>query len=188
MVWAATESNGLVSPTDPAQSTTMPQRIAQRKNAINAQLTTARQQRLVKQCAVAQTGIQQIKIKDTAAANTRRETYTKLATRLSTIIDRLERQSINTTALKTAQDAFTRAINQYLKNAISYKTAMDDIVIMDCAKDPLGFEATLLSTRQLRARLSSDTARVKTAVPLLTQELDKAKQELIEKENDGGGE
>jgi hypothetical protein len=190
VAWAATSANPpasagnpLTTPTDSSESTTLPQRLSQRKTALKVQLSSAQAVSIAKGCSVAQLGIQEIKTKGVASANTRHETYTKLATDLNAIIDHLERESINTAALKSAQTKFNTAINKYLTDAESYKTTMDDGVVMDCVADAAGFQATLLSARQFRTQLSSDVSAIKAAVPDLSKALSDAKDILVQADN-----
>jgi hypothetical protein len=185
---ASTTSNGIVTPKDPSASTTMPQRIQQRKNSLASQPSEARKQIIIKNCALAQSGMQDIKTKDKVWAKKRSDTYTSLATQLATTIDHLERQHIDTAKLKAAQSIFAKSINQYLSDSIVYKTAMDDVVVMNCVPDPVGFHATLENARNMRGKLSKDAKAIKNALPDLTKALADAKQVLITKSNsDDGG-
>lgn len=180
---AATTSNSslgpLVAPNDPEQSTTLSQRVDQRKNATKVRLSASQANNIAQKCVTAQTGLQQIGAKDKAAAQTRTQTYSALATQLTNTVDQLQRQNVDTASLQTVQTQFNNSINQYLSDNATYKAAMDDAVVMDCASDPTGFEATLQTARQLRAQLASDAAKVKAILPQLTQDLNNAKEALI---------
>jgi hypothetical protein len=170
------QSSSLIFPNDPEQSTSLPQRIAQRKSALKLQLSAAQSQHIAQKCEVAQTGLQDINTKDKAAAQARSQTYSDLAKQLANTIDSLNRQKTNTASLTAAQTTFVRGINQYLTDYEAYKTALDDAVIMDCTADPAGFEASLQDARSLRTNLASDVAKIKSSVPALTQALDADKQ------------
>jgi hypothetical protein len=182
IVWAASTSksaNGLITPSDPSASTKIEERIAERKNSAPLQLSEERKQQIMKNCAVAQEGMQAIKTKDLAASQKRQSTYSGLATKLATTIDYLERQSINTASLKKSQSAFIKSINSYLSNYVIYKTALDDTIVMSCAKDPVGFDVSLISARQYRQKLSNNIKAIKSTVSDITKALSDAKQDLI---------
>jgi DNA repair exonuclease SbcCD ATPase subunit len=183
IAWAeaatASSSSPLTAPPDPEQATTLAQRLTQRKSKLKTQLTSIQSQNIVKKCSAAQTSLQAIKLKDQAKANARIKTYTDLATQLSTIINRLEKQKINVDGLKATQTKFNDAINQYLTDNAAYKTALDDAIAINCGTDPVGFETTLISTRQLRTQLSKDSAQIKAVVPDLAKVLSDAKAELL---------
>jgi hypothetical protein len=176
---SSASGNAVVTPNDPEQSTTLPQRITQRKNTIKTKVSNAQLQTIAKKCAIAQTGLQDIKTKDKSKIEDRRQAYTDLASKLSTIIGHLERQNIDVTNLKSEQVKFNSNINQYLTDAETYKTALDDAVVMDCAADPAGFEATLVGARQLRSQLSNDSAQVKSEAAVLSKTLTDTKSTLI---------
>jgi hypothetical protein len=175
----AASDNPLIIPTDPEQATTLPQRLAQRKAAFKVQLNATQQQVIKSKCSLGQTGLQDIKTKDSAAATTRLQVYSDLAIQLANIIDHLKRQSIDTTKLAAAQKQFNDTINTYLSDAVAYKTAMDDTVVMDCAADPAGFEASLMAARQLRTQLASDVAKIKSSRAGLITVLNDSQQALI---------
>lgn len=172
---SSNDSNPLTTPTDISQTSSLPDRLAQRKSALKLQISSERSQKLVKNCVSAQTRLKNIGTKDKSSADKRQETYTDLATRLNTIVRRLEIQGTDVSELKSAQSKFNSSINQYLSDMQTYKTTMDDIVVMDCKTDPSGFEATLTTARQLRAKLANDVSQIKSLKSELTDALSKAK-------------
>ena len=179
-------SGPLIVPSDPEQSTTLPQRLTQRKSTLKLQLSNAQLQSITKNCSVAQTGLQDIKTRDQTAAQNRTQIYSDLATQLATAINNLDNQSIDTTSLKAAQTQFDNAINKYLSDSIAYKTTMDDAVVMDCASDPNGFEATIQSARSLRTQLANDASQIKSTIPQLVQALATEKEALIKSSSTNG--
>jgi len=179
----AANNDPLVIPNDPEQSTTMSQRVAQRESTFKVHLSATQQQGIKSKCTVAQTGMQNLLTKDIAATNNRRQVYSDLAAQLATIIDHLKRQSIDTNQVVNAQKQFNDAINAYLTDSVTYKTAMDDSIVIDCVNNPVGFEASLLASRQLRGQLAVDVAKIKTTRPALTKVLNNAQQALIKSTN-----
>ena len=185
VVFAAND-NPLITPKDPAQTTTILERIAERKSDFKVQLTLAQQKNLKTKCAAAQTVMQNLKTRDAAGADNRRQIYTDLATKLSNLVDKLKSQGVDTTGLTTAQKKFNDAINVYLADAVAYKSAMDDTVVLDCLQDPAGFEAGLMSARALRAQLANDVAKIKAVRPALIKALGDASQNLSASEQRDG--
>ena len=174
----AVEGSPLVTPTDPEQSTTMTQRIAQRQSALKLKLTATQQQSLKAKCTAAQIKLQALKTRDAEAASKRQQVYSDLASKLVEIIAQLKLQGIDTTQITAAQESFNAAVNDYLSDAVAYKTALDDAAAIECSADPTGFEASLLSARQLRTQLTADVAKIKAARPQLIKTLNFAKQSL----------
>lgn len=159
-------------------ATTLSQRLTLRQQTLAVHLTNAQFQNIAKKCSQAQTTLQKIKAKDTAIAESRRQTYTNADTKLSAVVDSLERQGIDTASLKVSQTKLNSAINQFLNDSESYKTALDDITAMDCTKDPIGFEATLMDARRLRTQLAKDSLQIKALIPVLTKDLAASKSAL----------
>jgi small-conductance mechanosensitive channel len=144
-------------------------RVTQRKNLLKLQLPNDKSQKLAKKCTAAQKLIKSINAQDNNKATKRQQVYTNISTRLNIIIDGLNKRSIDTTELKSLQDQFNTTANQYLVDASTYKTAMEDLSEMDCTADPAGFAATLSTSRQLRTKLSSEVGQVKAIKSQISQ-------------------
>jgi hypothetical protein len=176
-----TTSSPIVTPPDPQATTTIEQRIAQRKAAAKPQQTAARAAQIASKCSLAQTAVGQLRTKDTKARVARNQAYTTLATRLNNIVINLGNQGFNASELFAKQKQLNDAINKYLATAMDYKTAVDDLVNMDCKSDPAGFEATLSLVRSHRAQLASDGAAIKAQLKPLIDTLNTVKHSLNNK-------
>jgi hypothetical protein len=161
--------------------TALQQRVSQRKSSLNTQLTSLQAQILTSKCSPAQDILSKVKSKDNTTAEKRKQTYTELSAKVSSVTDILQKKGIDTTALKNAKDEYNSAANQYLIDSDSYKTAIEDVVSIDCKSDPAGFEATLVSSRQLRAKLATDSSQIKNKISEITKILASAKEELNKK-------
>jgi hypothetical protein len=171
---------GLVHAAEPAAKADngLADRVTQRKSALKTQLTTERSQRITKNCLAAQNGLKNILIKDKALAGKRQATYSELSTQLTTTIRKLNSQKVDITELKTAQMQLDAAMNKYLEDMVAYKATLEDIAKIECAADPSGFEATLISARQLRVKLADDGKQIKTAKITMVQALKNTSAEL----------
>jgi chorismate synthase len=156
-------------------------RVTERKNTLKLQLTTAQSQKIVKNCVAAQTILKNTVAKDKKMLDQRQEVYADLSTRVTTTLRKLQRQNTDITDLKNAQIQFDTAVNQYITDASNYKDSVGDTVSLDCVTDPTGFEATLVSARQLKTKLADDTSGVKAARSLLTQAIQKTAGTLSSK-------
>jgi hypothetical protein len=156
----------------------MVQRISERQSVLKLKLTAAQKKLLTTRCAAAQTKLQVLKTQDSTAAGKRQQIYSDLASRLEDIIVQLKVQGVDTTQLSTAQKNFNAAIDLYLADAMSYRAALDDAATIDCQTDPTGFEASLLSARQLRVQLAADVSKIKAIRPQLVKNLDSLKLQL----------
>jgi hypothetical protein len=154
--------------------------VAARKSTYKAQLNVS-MAKVVSNCNLAQTALTPIRAKEAGARNTRTQTYTVLATRLSNMVQNLGSQSTDASALISAQKLFNDSVNRYIADAQYYRTAMDDLVAVDCTSDAPGFMATLLDARAYRAKLATDVAAIKATVPPLQNALNTTEQAIIKK-------
>jgi hypothetical protein len=169
--------SNLITPSSQEDSTTIDQRLAARRPKV--QLSATDKASIAAKCSLAQTAINDRRTKDTKAAAIRLETYNNLVKRLTFLVDNLSSQGSDASELLNAENYFVASINNYLADAGKYKTAMDDLVVMDCKTDPTGFKATLLEARQTRAQLNTDVASVKNNLANLRKSLGNARQNLI---------
>jgi hypothetical protein len=181
--YAATSNNTNSSTGNTATgSSLLNQRIAQRKTALNTQLTTAQSQALAKKCVAVQKTLLAIKTKDETKVDKRKQAYTNLSAKLNEAVTILQKQAANTDSLRTQQQLFNNQANQYLIDSQTYMTTLNDLVLMDCSKDPAGFEATLLSARQLRTQLVNDYVLIKATSGNLAKNLTDSKAGLNKSE------
>jgi hypothetical protein len=183
VAWAANAASANSSSTGSANggvsgTSTVEQRIVQRKSAIKPQLTDLQTQILASKCVSAQATLKNIKTKDLALADNRKLIYTDLSAKISVMIGKMQKQGIDVVALKNAQAQFNDIANKYLIDSDSYKTTLDDLTAMGCVKDPAGFEATLVSARQLRTQLANDSSLIKKALANVAQALADSKTAL----------
>lgn len=169
----------LVVPASPEDTSTLEQRLAARKATYKGMLPAAANAAIAAKCGLAQSAIAEVKTTDAKTAAVRFDAYNSLSTRLSYLVDNLSSQGVDASKLLNAQNNFVGAINIYLLDASKYKTAIDDTVTVDCSKDPAGFKASLLETRQLRSKLASDVAAIKASTTDLRKALSAERQILI---------
>jgi molybdopterin converting factor small subunit len=169
--------SGLITPPSQEATTTMEQRLAARRPKV--QLSAADKANIAAKCSLAQSAVNDRRTKDVKAAAIRLQTYNELVKRLTFLVDNLSAQGDDATALLAAQNYFVASINNYLVDADNYKTAMDDLVNVDCKSDAAGFRATLVEARDLRTKTGQDAAAVKGNLTTLQKDLAAARQALI---------
>jgi hypothetical protein len=169
--------SGLITPPSQEANTTIDQRMAARHPKV--QLSAADKADIAAKCSLAQSAVNDRRTKDVKAAAIRLQTYNELVQRLTFLVDNLSSQGNDASQLLNAQNYFVATINNYLSDAENYKTAMDDLVNMDCKADPAGFRATLEEARTLRAKTGTDVAAVKNNLSNLQKNLASARQALI---------
>lgn len=171
--------SGLITPPSQEADTTIDQRLAARR--VKVQLSAADKANIAAKCSLAQDAANNVRTKDTKEAAIRLQAYNDLVQRLTFLVDNLSSQGQDASTLMNAQSYFVASINNYLVDDETYKTAMDDLVNMNCQSDPAGFAATLSEARTDRAKAGSDVAAVKANVANLQKALAAARQALITK-------
>jgi hypothetical protein len=175
---SASGNGPLTFPSDPSQTTTIEQRIAQRKTITKITINAATAQTIAAKCALAQTAIGVVKTKDSTAREVRTQAYTNMAVRLNQIVENLGNQGFDASDVSSAQQKFNTNINRYLSDAQNYKTTMEDLVNMDCGKDPAGFSASLTMARSLRSQLAGDVTAIKDSFKDVSKVLNDVKKYL----------
>lgn len=169
--------SGLITPPSQEDTTTIDQRMSARR--VKVQLSAVDKANIVAKCSLAQTAVNDRRVKDEKAAAIRLQTYNDLVKRLGFLVDNLSAQGTDASQLLNAENYFVASINSYLSDASTYKVAIDDLVDMDCKSDPAGFSATLAEAKADRAKLASDAAVVKGNLPNLQKNLAAARQQVI---------
>ena len=176
---SATVLADLTTPTSLEDTTTISQRLQQRKVAFKIQLSAAERASLVSKCSLSQSALTDLRSKDRKAAAIRLQTYSDLSKKLSFLVDNLSAQGVDASQLLAGQNKFVGGINTYLKDAETYKTAVDDAIDVDCKSDPEGFKASVSEARQVRGMLSVDVNTIKDNLPALRTALSDERQLLI---------
>jgi hypothetical protein len=171
--------SNLITPNSPEDTTTIEQRLSQRKATYKSQLALTNNPSVAAKCELAQSPLIDVRTKTTKAAAVRLQAYNGLTKRLSFLVDNLSSQGIDPTELSNAQNTFVAAINTYLNDAENYKTALDDSITVDCKNDPSGFMASVLDARKWRAQLGPDVVAVKATQSTLRKALSDERQLLI---------
>ncbi len=185
MVWSGaalaadnTAQGPLTMPADSEQATTQAQRITARQAAFKTQIAAIDKAKISAKCTLAQSVVNSVKSQDATAYSTRLATYSDLADRLADAITKLKSQGIVVNDLNTAAANFYKSINTYLADHANYKAAIDDAASISCTSDPAGFELSILDARQLRAKMATDAAAVKSDVGPLVSAIASTKQQL----------
>lgn len=172
----------ITRPSDPLSSSTLADRLAQRKSALKLQQTATRKQLILSKCVNVQTMLKNVQTKSEKAETVRQKKYESTANKLADTVSKLEQKNIDISSLKTTQTEFNSAVNKYLADYANFKAALADAVGVDCVSDPAGFEASLLTTRQVRLLLAKDSLAIKESVPQMKKELQTIKQNLSKSE------
>src|SRR5665213_2613193 len=169
--------SGLITPQSQEGTTTIDERMSARRAKV--QLSATDKASIASKCSLAQEAVNNTRTKDVRAAAIRLQTYNDLVQRLTFLVDNLSSQGNDASALLNAQNYFVASINNYLVDAENYKTAIDDLVNMDCKNDPAGFQATPNEARTDRTKTGTDVTAIKNNLSNLQKNLASERQALI---------
>lgn len=172
------ESDLLNKPVDSQKTSSMSERIANRKKALKLELSDSAVASVETKCKAAQTKLGQLKSKDTVAIDNYYKTYGEIADQVADLIQRLSRQAVSTAGIQTALNQYVDAVNQYLVDADSYKAGLADLESMDCTADAEGFVASLQDARTQRGKLAANVGAAKIKIDNISAALIGAKDKL----------
>jgi chromosome segregation ATPase len=146
------------------QNSTLQQRLEERKNRRQVSLNQFEQSVLAQRCKPAQPLLKNLGDKVRSNVPQRHKAYEALNTHLTALAEKLEAKNVDTGTLKQQQAALNEKITVYKTDIANYQQALDDLVAMDCAADPVAFKASLEEARALRENLSKTITEIRTYV------------------------
>ena len=169
---------GLAEPPNGEKTTSLAERLDKRQAEQQLDIGSELKQRILSKCEVAQGLVNKLKTRDGVTRDKYKNQYFQFAEKLETITTGLAKQGVSTSALVSAQQRITEAINQYLVDAESYRVAINDLASISCQSNPEGFYITLQAARASRKELKTDVDSVTRTVPDIKNALAKIKSEL----------
>lgn len=173
-------------------------RIAERKAALQTRLDAARQARIQNRCEMAQGKLNSIRGRIKGLETSRTQVYENLVARLNKLSEHLKTKDVDTAALDGQITELVTLIETFNTDLATYKEAVGDLAVMDCAEDPTGFQASLETARAARSKVAEDAKAIRTLLsdsikPALVElrksmEGDTADETETEAENETEGE
>lgn len=158
-----TETESEIKPpsTDPTLRT---KRLEELKTKLNLKLTEVAKKKIVLKCKPAQTVVETTEKVDETVTTKRTDVYKKVTTRLNDLITKLKANSIDTTALEAAQASLETKVATFNTDMSAYQQAMTDLRSLNCATDPVAFQAALTTARADRDKVRADAADIRDFV------------------------
>lgn len=149
-------------PTPPDPGSTLEQRVEQRKAEQAIVLDAKQIKRIEEQCRTSQPRISRlVEAADKLLAD-RLQKYNRIDAAILVSIGKLKLANKDTFYLESFRDEYNNAVEVFKTNHTSYRQSMDDMVVMNCQADPVGFKALLETARIYNSEsmiLSSDISR-----------------------------
>jgi len=157
---------GIVSaqaqPAAPAAGSTAAQRLDQRKKERNIQLSDQDQRRLQQTCTNAIGKIRALQSTTNTMFDTRTKVYQQIDGKLWIAIGQLKLAGQDTFELEKRRAILADKISTFQTNAQNYRQTLDDIVVLNCAADVVGFRALLDTARLYHTQLETQAKDIRT--------------------------
>lgn len=145
-----------VPPAAPPAGSSFDQRLAQRKTEQNLKLDDKTAKHIQQQCVNAQGAIRVLKGKtDTMVAN-RNNTYKNIDAVLWVNIGQLKLANQSSFTLEQNRTDLYQKMLAFQATAAQYQQALDDILVINCQADPVGFQSLLETSRAYYAQLIAE--------------------------------
>ncbi len=150
-----------IPPAPPAAGSTIEQRLAQRKAERKIQLIDKDQKRLVSLCKAAQEKSRSTQRATTATVDKRKSTYRLIDGKLWIINGQLKLAGKDTFNLEKARAELDAKVAAFIVTASIYQQALDDMVLMNCQADPVGFKSMLETARIYYTQLQAQSTDIR---------------------------
>lgn len=150
--------------TSASDTQSLDQRVKQRKTERGTKLNATQLKRLPTVCKAAQGKAAAALAKANELQKSRPEIYAKLNVHLSGLTTKLKTAGIDVTNLQTETTSLLGRTDGFKTNLSSYQQTLNDLVTMDCANDPVGFQASLDAARDQHDKLQQQSADIKSYV------------------------
>lgn len=145
------------TPAPAAAGSTLQQRVDQRKAERAITLNDADSKRLVSTCVNAQGKIRLIQSDAATMLETHSKVYQTVDARLWNVIGSLKFAKQDTFQLQKERQALSDKTDSFQTLGNNYKQTLDDLVVINCQGDPVGFKALLETARIYYAQLKTQT-------------------------------
>lgn len=137
-------------------------RVAERKEALKTRLTAVKQARLKNRCKASQGKLGSLQGRITGLETSRAHVYKNLINRLMRLSEQLTTHNVDVTELNNQITELTALTEAFTTDVTAYKTVVTDLATMDCESDLEGFQASLESAREARAKAAESAKAVRT--------------------------
>lgn len=152
------------APANPPPGSAIAQRLEQRKKERNIQLDDRNQKRLIEQCGAAQTNIRASQQRLTQLFTERAKTYGQVDGKLWVVIGQLKLAQKDTFDLDKKRATLADRIALATSTAANFQQTLDDVVVMNCKSDIVGFKAMIDTSRLYLAQVREQSSNIRTYI------------------------
>lgn len=152
------------APKPPPAGGTFEQRLKQRKSERNIQIDERDERRLTSRCTDVQQRVRVVQQETTELSNNRNETYEDIDAKLWVTIGRLKLADVDTFDLERQRATLARRVEGFQDVMRYYQQTLDDIAVINCQADVVGFLALLDTARIYYSDIRSRSQDIKDFV------------------------
>lgn len=142
-----------VTPATPAAGTSFEKRLAQRKAEQNITLEDKDKTRIEQRCESAQSKVRSLYQATSNSLNSRNEAYYRADAKLWVVIGRLKLANRDTFQLEKQRASFAKQVADFQVTTNNFTQVLDDIQVVNCKADPVGFKALVETARIYRKQI-----------------------------------
>lgn len=143
---------------------TIEQRIELRKKEKNVNLDKKELLRYKGRCKDTQALVRSIQDKTAPVVKNRTEVYKKIDAKLWITIGQLKLAGKDTFELEKQRAEFTKRVASYDNVVAQYRQTLDDIAVMNCEADVVGFVALVQTAREYHEEVRKESADIRSYV------------------------
>lgn len=156
--------SGQTAPSAPPAGGTFAQRLALRKQEQKVQLDERAQDRVTSRCVEAQNIVRQLQQEAGPLLDNREQAYHRIDGILWITIGELKLAEQDTFNLEQERAQLAAKAKTFQTTAEYYIQSLDDITVINCQADPIGFQALLQTARAYHQRIRAQSADIRTYV------------------------
>lgn len=151
-------------PAAPAEGSTSAQRLEQRKRERTIQLAERDSQRLSQRCVASQTKVRQLQRPSAALFDSRANLYKRIDATTWIVIGQLKLADKDTFELEKQRSALAEKTQAFQTTAAHYLQTLDDIAVINCQADVVGFKALVETARLYHTDLRTRSTDIRTYI------------------------
>lgn len=149
-------------PANAPAGSNLEQRIKQRKSEQEINLDTKQLARVAQRCTASQTKVRTIQDQLNPILTNRSKVYQRIDAKIWIAIGQLKLAEKDTFKLEKERATLARYVALFDETGAQYKQTLDDMVVMNCKADPVGFIALVETAREYHKELRKQITDIQT--------------------------
>lgn len=156
--------NAQTAPKNPPSGGTFEERLVQRKDERKVQLDERQQRRLMQRCTKSQQKVRSLQQSTSRVADERESVYEDINGKLLVTIGRLKLAEVDTFGLEQQHETYIDKVDGFNTIMDFYQQTLDDIAVINCQSDVVGFKALVDTARIYHKDLRARSADIRAYV------------------------